>query len=262
MDGPGTDWMRQLAAHYASVRRRYPADRLLIVFDIDGTILDMRHPVLRLLRAYDRERGSHLFRRLCLAEIRKHETHIEDLLYRLEVPRFLWDDVREFYERRFWDSETLFEAHRPFRGVLEVIRWFQLQPNAEVGLNSGRPEELRAETLEALNRLGAAWGVELEDRLLALNPYGWERHVHRSKVEGLQRFRDAGYRIVAFVDNEPENLLAAAQADPDGEILLLHADTIYKSGREQLPSRAVSGSEYDPCALLHGSALFEHARPI
>ena len=55
----------------------------------------------------------------------------------------------------------MLEAHRPFRGVLEVIRWFQLQPNTEVGLNSGRPEDLRAETLTTLNRLGAeSSGVE------------------------------------------------------------------------------------------------------
>ena len=59
----------------------------------------------------------------------------------------MWDGIREFYDQRFWNLETLLEAHRPFHGVLEIIRWFQLQPNTEVGLNSGRPEELRAETL-------------------------------------------------------------------------------------------------------------------
>ena len=42
-------------------------------------------------------------------------------------------------------------AHRPYRGVLEVIRWFQLQPATFVGLNTGRPEQLRDETLRSLN---------------------------------------------------------------------------------------------------------------
>ena len=251
MNTLSTDWMRQLAAHYESLRRRNPTERLMIVFDIDGTILDMRYPILRLLRDYDRAHGSRVFRRLCLAEIRDHESHIEDLLYRLEVPHLLWDGIREFYDQRFWDLETLLEAHRPFRGVLEVIRWFQLQRNTEVGLNSGRPEEMRAETLTTLNRLGAEWKVKFADRLLALNPYGWEMDVRRSKVEGLQRFSRAGYRIFAFVDNEPENLLAVAEADPDAEILLLHADTIFKSRREHLPTRAVSGCDYDPTALIH-----------
>jgi hypothetical protein len=37
--------MRRLAAHYGRFRSEYPEDQLLIVFDIDGTILDMRHMV-------------------------------------------------------------------------------------------------------------------------------------------------------------------------------------------------------------------------
>jgi len=40
-----SDWMRRLAAHYGRFRSEYPEDQLLIVFDIDGTILDMRHMV-------------------------------------------------------------------------------------------------------------------------------------------------------------------------------------------------------------------------
>jgi hypothetical protein len=36
------DWMRTLADHYTAARRRWPMDELVIVFDIDGTILDMR----------------------------------------------------------------------------------------------------------------------------------------------------------------------------------------------------------------------------
>jgi hypothetical protein len=262
MNALNTDWMRQLAAHYESMRHRNPTDNLMIVFDIDGTILDMRYPILSLLRAYDRAHGTRVFRRLCLAEIRDHESHIEDLLCRLEVPRSLWDDIQEFYDERFWDLETLLEAHRPFRGVLELIRWFQVQPNTEVGLNSGRPEELRVETLTALNRLGAEWKVEFADRHLALNPYGWEQDVRCSKAEGLQRFSDARNRIFAFVDNEPENLLAAAAVDPRGEILLLHADTIFKSGREHLPTRAVSGRDYDPSALIRERAPSPHVQPL
>ncbi len=36
------DWMRRLAKHYERVRERYPGERLIVLFDIDGTILDMR----------------------------------------------------------------------------------------------------------------------------------------------------------------------------------------------------------------------------
>ena len=37
------DWMEELASHYESARDKYPQDRLMVLFDIDGTILDTRH---------------------------------------------------------------------------------------------------------------------------------------------------------------------------------------------------------------------------
>ena len=50
--------MRRLAAHYGRFCSEYPKDQLLIVFDIDGTILDIveraepRGLVARLLDAF------------------------------------------------------------------------------------------------------------------------------------------------------------------------------------------------------------------
>jgi hypothetical protein len=43
---------------------------------------------------------------------------------------------------------------RPYPGALEVIRWFQLQESTFLGLNTSRPERLRADTLHSLNALG------------------------------------------------------------------------------------------------------------
>ena len=47
-------WMKKLAQHYEKMRSIYPSDRLIVLFDIDGTILDMRHMVLSVLYSYDR----------------------------------------------------------------------------------------------------------------------------------------------------------------------------------------------------------------
>ena len=44
--------------------------------------------------------------------------------------------------------------------------------------------------------------------------------------------RLAGHRVVAVVDNEPAIISAMAEADETGEILFLHADTIFASRRE------------------------------
>ena len=94
-------------------------------------------------------------------------------------------------------------AHRPYQGVLDVIRWFQIQPDTSVALNTGRPQHLRAQTLQSLNALGEEYRVEFSTELLHMNPRAWKEGVALTKVAALTAFRAAGYRIFAVVDNEP-----------------------------------------------------------
>src|SRR6185503_9354493 len=102
-DGPqGRDWMHALADHYANARRAHPSDELCIVFDIDGTVLDLRHLVTYALLAYDRERGTRLFHGVVPEDITVPENQIEALLDRLEVPDEHREEVAEFYRRRLW----------------------------------------------------------------------------------------------------------------------------------------------------------------
>ncbi len=70
-----------------------------------------------------------------------------------------------------------------------------------------------------------------------------------AKIEALRRLREAGYRIVAVVDNEPSLIRAMADADTEGHILFLHPDTIFVSHREPTP-RTVSGSVYGLSGLV------------
>lgn len=135
-------------------------------------------------------------------------------------------------------------SHRPFPGVLEVIRWFQMQPRTFVGLNTGRPEALRGDTLRSLNALGAEYRVAFASAFLTMNAKGWEQVVARSKVAAIERLRRDGYRIIAFVDNEPENLRAVADADATSEIVLLHADTLFQSARSTIPRGTPRGNHY------------------
>ena len=53
------DWMRVLAAHYDQIRRQYPQDKLMIIFDIDGTIVDMRSMIQYVLQAFDHHHHTH-----------------------------------------------------------------------------------------------------------------------------------------------------------------------------------------------------------
>ena len=143
-------WMTRLARHYDKVRARYPDDELLILFDIDGTILDMRCMVLFLLRKYDEQHDTTLFQGLGLADIEVHENHVDRLLEGLNLRRSLRRKVQDWYLTNRWSSEAVLTAHHPFAGVMEVIRWFHIQPRTSVGLNTGRPAAIREDTLRSL----------------------------------------------------------------------------------------------------------------
>lgn len=253
--------MRRLAAHYDRFRREYPNDQLLIVFDIDGTILDMRHMVRHVLLSFDRAHGSDWFHGLTADDVTVHENQVDQLLRRMALPAPVADRAYRWYLEQRWHSEAVLAAHRPYQGVLDVIRWFQIQPDISVALNTGRPEYLRAQTLQSLNALGEEYRVEFSSELLHMNPRAWEEGVAQTKVAALTAFRDAGYRVLAVVDNEPGNIGAMAEADAAGEILFLHACTLYESARTPTP-RTVSGEAYDITALMSERDLPQHVQLV
>ncbi len=244
------NWMTTLARHYDRIRARYPDDELVVFFDIDGTILDMRYMILYLLRKYDHEHDSAFFENLALGDIDLHKNQVDRLLERLHLPQPQRQGVLDWYLTNRWSSTAVLTAHRPFVGVMEVIRWFQIQPKTTVALNSGRPAVIREETLRSLNRLGRQYRVSFSDELLFLNSAGWDEGVEQSKVAGLRHYEKAGFRVFAAVDNEPANLTALADADTANEILMLHADTIFETTRTGLPAGTVGGAEFDITELI------------
>ena len=251
--------MAKLTAHYEQTRRRYPDDSLMIVFDIDGTILDMRYMMLHVLQSFDREHDTDFFRGLTVEDITIHENHMARLLADLGIASQHQQQIMDWYLERRWSSAAILESHRPFSGVLDVIRWFQIQPNTYVGLNTGRPDSLRADTLRSLNEIGKMYRVHFTDDLLHMNPRGWEQGVSKAKVEGVRYFQEAGYRVFAVVDNEPDNLQAVADnVDAGQDILFLHANTIFASKRTRLPRQAVRGNAYDLTKLIPEKALPRH----
>jgi hypothetical protein len=141
---------------------------------------------------------------------------------------------------------------------MEVIRWFQIQPSTYVALNTGRPECLRDDTLRSINKIGEQHKVRFTNDFLFMSPNESEQPVIFAKVAGVRHYRQSGFRVFAMVDNEPENLEAISEIDPDSQIVLLHADTIFESRRKKLPSESFSGSVYDITELINENALPEH----
>ena len=181
------------------------------------------------------------FTRLGTSDIDVHENDVEKLLERLDVRAADREAVMDWYLDRRWQEDTILKAHRPFSGVLPVIRWFQLQPTTTVGLLTGRPESLRGSTLRSLNSVGEAHRVIFDDNVLLMNPGEWEQDVGNFKVAGLQRFREMGYHVFAVIDNEPGVLNALADEAEETGLLLLHADTIFESHSSSMPPQCRRG---------------------
>src|SRR5262245_4148803 len=253
---PSTDaaWMRCLADHYAAARRAHPDDELCVVFDIDGTIFDLRYLVARTLFSYDGVHGTDLFRGLRPEDVTASENQVGLLLDAIGVPDEQRPDVVAFYRSHLWDEANVLAASAPYRGVLGVIRWFQIQPGTQVALNTGRLEEMRRVTLDSLNAMGMQARVGFDPELLFMrrDPTG---SVAAAKVAALDQIRARGLRIVAVVDNEPENLAAMAACSSD--TLFLHADTIFESQRSDAPG-VVGGKGYELGGLIGEESLREH----
>ena len=253
-------WMEMLSAHYQRMRSLYPDDQLIILFDIDGTVLDTRHMVVNLLQSYDEAHGTDHFSDLRVEEVATDENRVRELLTLWGLHLSEVEKIAASYNRTCWTPEAVLSAHRPYAGVMEVMRWFQIQPNTHVGLNTGRSEEVRAATLDCLNTLGKEYKVRFTSDLLRMNPYGWRRQVDKVKADVVQGFRQEGYRVFAMVDNEPANLASIALVDPDQEIMLLHADTLFASQRRMLPPHSIAGNVYDITLLAQETALPRHVQ--
>ena len=243
------DWMRALSMHAEEMRRAYPVDELVVVFDIDGTIIDTRHLVAHALLSFDRHRGTNHFRGITPEDVVEHETRVDGILDAFPLPEEVRRQARAWYLRWIRDPRAIGAAHLPYQGVMSVIRWFQLQPRTHVALNTGRPEAMRAMTLASLNALGRQHRVVFEPSLLFMCRAEFAEDVGAAKVDALRRLHLDGYRVMAAVDNEPSMIRAMADADETGEVLFLHADTIFASRRERTP-RTVSGSAYGLTGLI------------
>jgi phosphoglycolate phosphatase-like HAD superfamily hydrolase len=252
------NWMRVLADRYEAARRDHPLDELCVVFDIDGTILDLRHLVVHVLLAYDRARRSNLFHGLVADDITVSENQVDALLDGLDVPEERRDDISAFYGLHLWDENGLLAACAPYRGVLSVIRWFQIRSGTRVALNTGRPEAMRRITLDSLNAVGEAARVRFDPELLFMRSEGTS--VPEAKAAALGEIGDRGLRTVAVIDNEPDNLAAMAASVPGAGILFLHAETIFESQRRG--SGGIAGTTYELSGLIDEEHLREHVELV
>ena len=162
---------RNLRIRHERVKKLYPSDRLIVVFDIDDTILDLRHMILHVLSAFDVRHETRYFRDLSIRDIGASEFEVHRMMAEFGIPVLEQQKVIEWFAKHSWSKPVIRDSHRPFPGAMEVIRWLQSRKKTFVGLNTGRPETMRQETLQSLNRIGRPLDVVFHDHLLFMNPH-------------------------------------------------------------------------------------------
>lgn len=235
------DWTRVLLNHHECSLQRFPDQRLLVLFDVDGTFLDMRLALAGLLRAYDAAHGSAYFGALDPDTMDPFGRGIEDVLIRCRVPAGEQPQVLAWHqnERRRGDIGRL--AHAPYQGLLWLAGWLHGQPRTAVGINSARPEFLRQDTLRCLNGLAAGSGLCLMDGLAWFTPHGWRDDVFASKLAAITQAQRRGDRVIAMIDSNPALLAGLAAADHGDDMLLLYsADLLHLPAAPARPENCVT----------------------
>lgn len=125
------NWMAELTYHYEKTRRRYPQDRLMILFDIDGTILDMRYMVFHVLKAFDKKHDTHFFRKLNVSDITVHENQVDSFLAELRIPSEEQREIMKWYNQHRWSSEYILQSTIHF---LESLRLFDGSNSSQIPL--------------------------------------------------------------------------------------------------------------------------------
>lgn len=217
------DWTRVLLNHHERSLRRFEGQRLLVLFDVDDTFLDMRLAVTVLLRAYDVAHGSAHFGSLNTALIDPFGRDIESVLELCHVPPDEQPQVLAWHQQQRRNGDVAHLAHAPFRGLLALAEWLYAQPNTAIGLNSARPEFLRQETLRCLNALAADGELRFVDHLAWFTPHGWRDDVSTSKLAAITQAERRGERVIAMIDSNPAVLAAMAEADYGDDMLLVHS---------------------------------------
>ena len=232
------DWTRVLLNHHERSLARFPGQRLLVLFDVDDTFLDMRLAVASLLRAYDKAHRSAHFAALDPGMLDPFGRGVEALLEQFHVPASEQPQVLAWYQQQRRSGDIARLAHAPFECLLALAGWLHRQPGTAVGINSARPEFLRQDTLRCLNALAASCELQFVDALAWFTPHGWRDDVGASKLAAIAQAERRGERVIAMIDSNPAVLAALAKADYGDDVLLVHsADLLQRAVPPTLEQR-------------------------
>lgn len=255
-------WLFKLAKQYDKMRLEHATEQKVIILDIDGTILDIRHAVFHMLRQYDQRHGTEFFQNLTPSHLHTAGNAIASFLKKRRIPRKFQKSIMGTILETLYNDVAIHQHNQPHPGIFEIIRWFQMQPSTRVVLISGRCESQRATTLLTLNTLGEPYRVYFKPDMLFMRPNDWAGSVAMYKVEAVHQLQKRGFQVVAMIDSEPENLAAIDAAETIKPIFLMHSETLRFSDPLLLPRQIVSGSQYNIESMVPNHELNTQAQLV
>jgi hypothetical protein len=213
-------------------RAREMGSQAVVAFDLDSTLFDNRPRQARILREFGAERAVPALKG-CLPT---HWGSAFDMKGAMRQCGLTESEVQSLYPeaRRFWLERFFTSAYCvddvPVLGAVEFVQALA-KTGAQICYVTGRHEEMRAGTLEAMRRCGLP--LPNGNVRLILKPAP-EQHDDDFKREAHRHLSDFGVLIAAF-DNEPTHVNDYRLTFPDASIVHLATD---HSGR--------------PVALLEG----------
>ncbi|MFZ9519481.1 MAG: HAD family hydrolase [Silvanigrellaceae bacterium] len=208
-----------------------------VIFDLDGTLFDVGHRTLGILRKWLTQPESRHFPKQLVKRVEGiNFNHIGYSLSHAfenagmdmrnpEVMEILLAAER-FWRRKFFDGETLVEFDQVYTGAVEFV-WFCKKMGAKIVYLTGRSQKVMASgTMRQLEKYG--FPVEEAELLLKVNT------VTDDAVFKEEAFRAVSnnHRVVANFENEYVNIRGMVQCDPSAVHVIVDSQ---HSGRPTLP---------------------------
>jgi len=238
------NWMDALNQHYRFMKEQYPDRQLMLIFDIDSSINDMQYQLFRALRTFDQLQGTHFFYRLQPHEIRVHEDLLSSFLDEYQLEQGHKEAFLSWYTKYRKTSRL---RMRPMKGAIETMCWFQMQPKTAVGLKNICSEDMQLQTIRVLKKFGKEFNLKVANDMLF---FPKDNSPSKSALESLAHFRSLGYHVICFVDSDNQSLDAIASEKDSRDILLLQADTVYRSKNKPPTTNVKKGSTYELHRLI------------
>ncbi|HEY1692198.1 MAG TPA: HAD family hydrolase [Polyangiaceae bacterium] len=212
-------------------RTPYQGRAPVVVFDLDGTLLDNRPRTLAILREFaarNRDRDPDLAARLDRAYVHDLEYLLSDSLQRLAVHgNDLAAEMQAFWRERFFGDSHLFHDI-PLPGAIDFARACH-DAGATLVYLTGRDLPLMGlGTFASLRDLGFPIGIPATELVLKPDASLPDEAFKRLLAPQLTR---VGHVVAAF-DNEPANCNVVLAHHPDAHVVFV--DTQHMPGAPEL----------------------------